>query len=150
ELRPKLVLMENVPGMQSARRDDVSFLEVAARKLQKAGFRTAIWRLNAAAFGVPQDRIRYFLVASRTGDMRAAPAGEYQDMHRPGFDPDALPPITLDEAIFDLPPRDAGQGTGVDVAQLHAPETSRHRRYLLKFGLLASGKLLYNHSVRYH
>jgi DNA (cytosine-5)-methyltransferase 1 len=151
ELRPKLLLMENVPGMQSAKRHDVSYLEAAARMLRrKGGFRTALWRLNAAAFGVPQDRIRYFLVASRTGSLPSAPLEEYQDIHRPGFDPDALPPVTLNEAIFDLPGRKAGTGTGVDRAGLLNSDTSRHRRYLLKFGLLSSPIVLYNHSVRFH
>jgi DNA (cytosine-5)-methyltransferase 1 len=151
ELTPELLLMENVPGMQSARRDDLSFLEIAATKLQKIGnFRTAIWRLNAAAFGVPQDRIRYFLVASRLGTLPPAPAEDYQDIHRAGFDPDALPPVTLNEAVFDLPERAAGAGTAVDRFDRTGSDSSRHRRYLLKFGLLSQGRLVYNHSVRYH
>ena len=58
ELKPKLFLMENVPGMQSARRDETSFLEAAAGKLEKeGGYRTEIWRLNAAAFGVPNPHL---------------------------------------------------------------------------------------------
>lgn len=93
ELRPRLVLLENVPGMQSAKKDNESFLETAARMLQeRGGFATAVWRLNASAFGVPQDRIRYFLVASSTGTLPARPAEEYQDIHRPALDHDALPP----------------------------------------------------------
>ena len=63
-LKPRLFLMENVPGMKSAKREDRSFLDAAARLLEERGrYRTDIWRLNASAFGVPQDRIRYFLVA---------------------------------------------------------------------------------------
>jgi len=151
ELRPKLVLMENVPGMHSAKRDDVSFLEAAARMLQrKAGFKTAIWRLNAAAFGVPQDRIRYFLVASASWALPSPPQEEYQDLHRPGFDPDGLPPVTLDEAIFNLPVRDAGRSGAVDRADPGPGDTSRHRRYLRKFRLDTSPAVLYNHSARYH
>lgn len=151
-LKPGLFLMENVPGMQSARQENLSFLELAARKLQQQGkYRTAIWKLNASAFGVPQDRIRYFLVASRLPSLPAAPHDDYQDMHRPDFDVDALPPITLDEAIFDLPPRDAGTGTAVERWD-HADEVRdpRHRRYLLKFGLTRNSRLLFNHTVRYH
>jgi DNA (cytosine-5)-methyltransferase 1 len=150
ELRPKLVLMENVPGMESARRDNLSFVELAARKLQRLGYRTSIWRLNASAFGVPQERIRYFLAASRLGRLPDAPAEEYQDMQR-AFEVDALPPVTLDEAIFDLPPRQAGGGTAVE--RWPAPESAsglRSRRYLTKFGLLRQSGLLYNHAVRYH
>ncbi len=33
-LKPRLFLMENVPGMQSAKREDLSYLESAAKMLQ--------------------------------------------------------------------------------------------------------------------
>ena len=110
KLKPKLFLMENVPGMQSARREETSFLEAVAQRLeQEGGYRTEMWRLNAAAFGVPQDRIRCFLVASRLPLLPARPAQEYQDLRRPDHDLDALPAIGLGEAMFDLPPREAGR-----------------------------------------
>jgi DNA (cytosine-5)-methyltransferase 1 len=151
-LKPSLFLMENVPGMQSARQENLSFLELAARQLQQKGkYRTAIWKLNASAFGVPQARIRYFLVASRLRSLPASPHDDYQDIHRPDFDVDALPPITLDEAIFDLPPRDAGTGGAVE--RWDHPNDSadpRHRRYLTKFALSRTSRLLFNHTVRYH
>jgi DNA (cytosine-5)-methyltransferase 1 len=152
ELRPRLFLMENVPGMQSARKENLSFLEAAARMLEEqAGFMTTVWRLNASAFGVPQDRIRFFLVASSTGILPARPAEEYQDIHRADLDHDALPPVTLGEAIFDLPPQDAG--TGVAVGRRELPDTAadrRFRRFLGKFGVFRPSPLLYNHTVRYH
>lgn len=152
ELHPQLFLMENVPGMHSARKESLSFLETAARRLEENGkYTTAIWRLNASAFGVPQDRKRCFLVASRTGTVPARPAEEYQDIHRSDLDCDALPPVTLQEAIFDLPSREAGTGTAVSIREL--PDQSsdlRFRRYLTKFGILRSTILIYNHTVRFH
>jgi DNA (cytosine-5)-methyltransferase 1 len=152
ELRPRLFLMENVPGMQSARKENLSFLETAARMLEQRGrFRTAIWRMNASAFGVPQDRIRYFLVASSSGELPSPPTEEYQDMHRHDFDVDALPPVTLDEAIFDLPARGAGEGVAVERwAPSDATTDPRFRRYLAKFSLLSGSPIIYNHTVRYH
>jgi len=152
ELRPRLFLMENVPGMQSARHQNLSFLEIAARRLEQKGlYRTAIWRLNASAFGVPQDRIRYFLVASRLRALPSLPHEEYQDIQRSDFEVDALPPVTLDEAIFDLPPREAGGGVAADL--WHPPDVAtdpRYRRYLSKFDLRRSSRIIYNHTVRYH
>jgi DNA (cytosine-5)-methyltransferase 1 len=151
ELRPRLFLMENVPGMHSARKENLSFLEAAAHLLEGAGFCTAIWRLNSSAFGVPQDRIRFFLVASSTGTLPPRPAEEYQDVHRPGLDADALPPVTLQEAIFDLPKLQAG--TGSAVGERVPPDLAgdrRFRRYLTKFGILRQSPLVYNHTVRYH
>jgi DNA (cytosine-5)-methyltransferase 1 len=151
ELRPRTFLMENVPGMQSARKEKLSFLEAAGRMLEeRGGFKTAIWRTNAAAHGVPQDRIRYFLVASATGELPTQPLEEYQD-HRQDFDVDALPPVTLEEAIFDLPSREAGAGRAVEsIARDQVAIDPRYRRYLKKFGLLSNSSLLYNHTVRYH
>lgn len=152
ELRPKLFLLENVPGMQSARRQNLSFIEHAARILErKCRYSTAIWRLNAAAFGVPQDRIRYFLVASRIGTLPCPPDEEYQDVVRNGFDVDALPPVTFEEAVFDLPARNAGVGSAVELwPRPQAPVDARYRRYLAKFGLLSTSRLIYNHGARPH
>jgi DNA (cytosine-5)-methyltransferase 1 len=152
ELKPKLFLMENVPGMQSAKREDLSFLEAAARRLEEeGGYRTEVWRLNAAAFGVPQDRLRCFLVASRLPLMPARPAQEYQDLRKPDVDLDALPAVGLTEAIFDLPTREAGTGVAIEAWPTSAPaDDPRLRRYLLKFGILRPSRLLFQHTVRYH
>jgi DNA (cytosine-5)-methyltransferase 1 len=151
ELRPRLVLMENVPGMKSAKRQGTSFLDSAARMLQEGGFQTSVWRLNAAAFGVPQDRSRYFLVASSVKGMPVRPPEEYQDLQQRNFDVDALPPVTLDEAIYDLPPRAAGSGEAIELRSIPESGTdSRARRYVRKFDLQGESRLLYNHTVRYH
>ncbi len=151
-LKPRLFLMENVPGMHSARKENLSFLETAAKMLEESGvFKTVIWRLNASAFGVPQDRIRYFLVASSTGTLPARPVEEYQDRLRPELEHDALPPVTLQEAIFDLPPRDVGSGLAIDEREIPDPSSdTRFRRYLTKFGILRTSRVIFNHTVRYH
>jgi DNA (cytosine-5)-methyltransferase 1 len=152
ELQPRLFLMENVPGMQSAKKENLSFLETAARTLERRGkFRTAIWRMNASAFGVPQDRIRFFLVASASGELPPSPSDEYQDRHRPDFDVDALPPVTLDEAIFDLPRRRAGEGVAIEGWDPPGSSSDpRFRRYLTKFRLLSGSRIVFNHTVRWH
>jgi DNA (cytosine-5)-methyltransferase 1 len=151
ELKPKLFLMENVPGMKSARKGDLSFLDEAAQALEHEGFTTATWRLNAAAHGVPQDRLRYFLVAARGAPLPERPPEQYQDSLGRGFDEDALPPITFDEAVFDLPPRRADDGNVIDLwTSRDDPGSARYRRYLAKFGILSPSRLLFNHTVRYH
>lgn len=150
-LRPRIFLMENVPGMHSAKRENLSFLEAAAGMLRdRGGYRTDIWSLNASAFGVPQDRVRYFLVASRLRIMPARPPEEYRDARRPELDLDALPPVTLSEAIFDLPERNAGAGAAVDRFPPGEISDPRCRRYLAKFGIYSQRKVLYEHTVRPH
>jgi DNA (cytosine-5)-methyltransferase 1 len=152
ELRPRLVVMENVPGMSSAQhRENLSYLQAASKDLKRLGFSTRIWRLNAAAFGVPQFRQRHFLVGCRDGEVPEAPRGEHIDILGRDLDVDALPAVRLEEAIFDLPPQDAGTGTAVDVREGPAAvEDARLRRYLGKHGLVRSGPVIYNHFVRYH
>jgi DNA (cytosine-5)-methyltransferase 1 len=114
-LKPKLFLLENVPGMKSAKRETHSFLDTAAKLLEtRGGYRTEVWRLNASAFGVPQDRIRLFLVASRLPVMPVQPTADYQDTRRPEHDHDALPPLTLTEAIFNPPQSRAGEGVSIE------------------------------------
>ena len=102
ELKPPLFLMENVPGMESALKEDLSFIDTAARMLQQGGYKTAVWKLYASAHGVPQERIRCFLVGARGVPLPTPPLEEYQNTRRSDYDPDALPKIKLDEAIFDL------------------------------------------------
>jgi DNA (cytosine-5)-methyltransferase 1 len=154
-LRPGLFLMENVPGMQSARSNDSSFLELAARRLEEeGGYRTEVWRLNAAAFGVPQDRVRYFLAASRLELMPVRPHGEYQVLQGQEFNPvfeEPLPPITIGDAIFDLPPLNADSGALMDFRASHAGMADKRcRRYLKKFGIAREGAILYQHWSRYN
>lgn len=137
--------------MKSAKKGDQSFFDEAARALEQEGFQTATWRLNAAALGVPQDRVRYFLVAARGVPMPERPPESYQDGLARDFNPHALPAITFDEAVFDLVPREASNGYVVDLWPVRGdPGSARYRRYLTKFGILSTSRLLFNHTVRYH
>jgi DNA (cytosine-5)-methyltransferase 1 len=152
ELRPRILLMENVPGMDSRRRDGPSYMQRAADLLEDKGYLTAIWNLNAASYGIPQKRQRKFLVASLTGSVPVILEREFQDRARVNFDTDALPPITLEQAIFDLPPLEADDGA---VIMKKTPTISdddpRFRFYLTnpRFRLKAEEKLIYNHRSRY-
>jgi DNA (cytosine-5)-methyltransferase 1 len=151
ELKPRLLLLENVPGMKSAKKGDTSFMDAAAKDLANEGFSTTTWRLNAAAYGVPQDRVRYFLVASRGLPLPVRPQEEHQDSLAREFDSEALPAVTFDEAVMGLPALGADDGQVVDLwPPRDAGVDARHRRYLGKFGILSGSRLLFNHTVRYH
>jgi DNA (cytosine-5)-methyltransferase 1 len=146
---PRLFLMENVPGMKSAKDGTSTFFDSAARKLADAGYTTTTWKLNAAAYGVPQERQRIFLVAARNAPLPARPSPPYQDHASRALDPDALPPVTFDEATFDLPARSADQGLPVE-RWSSAGTDARSRRYLSRFDLVRNSPLLFNHTVRYN
>jgi DNA (cytosine-5)-methyltransferase 1 len=149
--QPRLFLMENVPGMKSAKDGASSFFDSAARKLVVAGYRTATWKLNAAAYGVPQERQRIFLVASRNLALPVEPVAQYKDLAARTLDPDALPPVTFDEATYDLPRRGADDGATVELWQPGAGQRDpRSRRFLARFDLARRSPLLFNHTVRYN
>lgn len=67
EVRPKYVVMENVPGMLSGGHS--SILSELVVEFEQNGYkvRQPIEILNAAAHGVPQDRRRLFLMGAREG-----------------------------------------------------------------------------------
>ncbi|MET3512421.1 DNA (cytosine-5)-methyltransferase 1 [Pseudacidovorax sp. 1753] len=68
ELRPKTIMMENVPSLK----DDIGFVEMV-RQISRAGYRTNVEVLNAADYGVPQRRRRLIFLASRVGAPQVAP-----------------------------------------------------------------------------
>jgi len=59
-LKPKIFVFENVPGLKSAGKG--KYLKDMQRLMKKAGYKTDYKILNAADFGVPQNRKRVILV----------------------------------------------------------------------------------------
>lgn len=59
-LKPKIFVFENVPGLKSAGKG--KYLRDMQRLMKKAGYETDYKILNAADFGVPQNRKRVILV----------------------------------------------------------------------------------------
>ena len=91
ELRPKYFVFETVKGLTVG--PHKKFLEEIIEAFQEDGtYRVATdYRvLNAADYGVPQDRRRLFLLGARRG------------LVLPTY-PDVRPPVTVGEAISDLP-----------------------------------------------
>ncbi|MFW2231666.1 MULTISPECIES: DNA cytosine methyltransferase [Rhizobium] len=72
--RPGFVVVENVPGL--ARTKDHTILAEFIEFLSELGYRCSDGIINAAHFGVPQNRIRYLLIASRVGDVRPLPKAD--------------------------------------------------------------------------
>lgn len=98
ELDVRWLLFENVRGLLTARGNDGvpgSALQVIRMELLRAGWQTRIDLLNAADFGVPQRRVRLFIIGYRTGDAPPMPA----PTHAEGCRDDHTPWISLAEAL---------------------------------------------------
>jgi DNA (cytosine-5)-methyltransferase 1 len=97
ELRPKFCVFENVKGLTVGHH--VQFLSELIAELEHAGYRVVLpYRvLNAADYGVPQNRHRLFLMAYRS------------EQDAPTYPDPASRKVTVAEAISDLPDADTFQ-----------------------------------------
>lgn len=94
ELRPKFCVFENVKGLTVGKH--AQFLDELIEALDLAGYNVLLpYRvLNAADFGVPQDRRRLFLMGAR------------RDQHLPTYPDAAKHKVSVWNAIGDLPDAD--------------------------------------------
>jgi DNA (cytosine-5)-methyltransferase 1 len=68
EARPRAFLLENVPGLASKRHEE--YFDFQLRELRGLGYLVSWKVLNAASYGVPQNRRRLFVVGIRNGEFR--------------------------------------------------------------------------------
>lgn len=142
-LRPKVVVMENVPGMAEVTlKDGRTFVDAACSMFRRNGYRTAVWTLNAGSYGVPQKRIRRVLVGSRLGSPPPPPPPRYGD---DGEASRLEAPISLMEAIGDLPALGAGEGEWI--ARMPATPGPEDR-YLSRYSIRDSAGLFFSHIAR--
>ena len=94
-IRPEWVVFENVAGILQT--DRGSFAAMIQERLRQSGYQVTAGPLNAADFGCPQRRTRYFLVAGR----------ETQPPDLPSPNGSCSRP-TVRDALEDLPPLENG------------------------------------------
>jgi len=128
-LRPKFIVMENVPGLISFNNGQ-SLADVQAA-FENAGYRVIFKILNAAHYGVPEERWRLFFIGTRLpGVELSMPMPTHYSLQRTNFTggkeytfrhaignrgQDDLfqalkDPTTVRDAIDDLPPLKSGGG----------------------------------------
>ncbi|GGJ71308.1 hypothetical protein GCM10008939_14610 [Deinococcus aquiradiocola] len=120
-LEPRAIVMENVPGMAEVRyADGTTFVQAAQSAMHAAGYETCTWLLNAAAYGVAQDRIRRIIVGVRGGPAPTEPPPPVRramsTSHREDTRSDDMnlpEAVTLLECIGDLPTLGAAQGVNI-------------------------------------
>jgi DNA (cytosine-5)-methyltransferase 1 len=116
-LRPKIFVFENVPGLESAGKG--RYLEDMRRLMKRAGYTSGYTVLNAADFGVPQNRKRIILVGwSKDSNLK-----KYPD----------FPPIKREYLVGDflagLPKVRAGEGK-------HTRRLSKRHELLERLGIV--------------
>ena len=83
--RPKLFLFENVPGITSKKIDKSSeklVITLLKEELREAGYGNFVEViLDAASFGVPQHRRRFFILAAKDGTWELTVPQEETDRH---------------------------------------------------------------------
>jgi DNA (cytosine-5)-methyltransferase 1 len=101
-LRPKAYLMENVFGL-AYRNQSAPFFHRLCDGIRAAGYSLCHQVLNAADYGVPQNRQRLFIIGSSEGRELKHPAATHWGQHerrRPPVDVnDLLPHVTAGEAL---------------------------------------------------
>lgn len=115
DLKPKAFLLENVHGISySGKEEGFRFLISQIREInRKAGTDyNPTWRvLNAAEYGVPQIRHRFFLIALRSGKEFVFPTPTHRDLDSgisSLFGQDWKPFLTAWDALSDIKP-DSGE-----------------------------------------
>jgi len=111
EIRPKVVLFENVPGILQT--EEGQYFKMLLRVLEENGYPRSLmtWGiLNAADYGVPQRRLRFILIAVR-GDLgvKAELPPRTHAPYRVAKSLGLRSWVTVREAIGTLPPLSAGE-----------------------------------------
>ncbi|MGC5322416.1 DNA cytosine methyltransferase [Micromonospora arida] len=128
KLRPRAVLMENVPDM--ALGDEMFVVRTIVAMLENANYRTEVRLVDAWKFGVPQHRQRLILLARNDDGDFTWPAEQTEF-------------TTLREAIGDLPPLELGTGARV-MGYNSKPESD----YAKEMRLRAPDDLVHDHMTR--
>ena len=149
-LEPQIFVMENVKGILSRKSaDGEKVIDIIENAFENLEYKTEIWELNAAKYGVPQLRERVFIVGNHAGSAEIEQPVEthFWTEQNELFNSDNfdnLPPaITVWDALSDLPKLNAGDGTE-EQAYTTEPQTDFQR------WARADQEILFNHVAMKH
>jgi DNA (cytosine-5)-methyltransferase 1 len=132
-LRPEAYLLENVFGL-AYRNQSAPFFNALVDGIRSLGYSVTYEVLNAADYGVPQNRQRLFVIGRRDGEVLDLPApthwGEHERRRPPDHMDDLLPHVTVREALRGLRTRpEPTEGVNGKYGHL-LPEIPPGRNYL--------------------
>ncbi|MFX1261712.1 MAG: DNA (cytosine-5-)-methyltransferase [Promethearchaeota archaeon] len=142
-MMPDYVVIENVPGLQWMKNGVV--LKKMLSILNGLEYATSTHLIRAEEFGVPQRRRRVFILGSRQGAIFKPPLAHFYSLERGKRRSETLQndelasPITVGEAIMDLPPIPSGGGEHVSTYEGNGHESMYQS---LMRGLLTRSRFL--------
>ncbi|WP_442946960.1 DNA cytosine methyltransferase [Nostoc sp. UHCC 0870] len=151
-LEPKAFVMENVKGLLSRKNtEDRKVIDIIKETFENLGYFVEIWLLNAAEYGVPQNRERIFIVGNKQGQELGVPPKTHSlnllNIRRyqlSVFENNALlPSLSLWDAISDLPSLNACEG---EEEQPYISEPYNNYQRWIRNG----SNILYNHVAMDH
>ena len=114
-LQPKVFVMENVRGLLTGKNENgEKVIDIIKAAFHAIGYTVKVWELNAANYGVPQNRERIFIVGNNVGVEISEPAiTHYLPAEKKQLNGKAKTlkqAISVIKAIGDLPKLKAGEG----------------------------------------
>lgn len=126
QTKPAWVIFENVRGILET--EGGMFAKEIRKDLEKLGYRCEEGILNAADFGVPQSRSRFFIVGRHGANPPSLPSGSNAAK------------VTVDDAIHDLPV--LSNGADVDVLAYASEARTAYARSMRKGLTQCSGHIV--------
>jgi len=114
-LQPKAFVIENVRGLLTGKNEKgEKVIDIIISTFNAIGYTSTVWELNAANYGVPQNRERIFIVGNKSGKKISKPKiTHYLPDEKERLNGNARnlkPAINVIQAIGDLPKLKAGEG----------------------------------------
>lgn len=148
-IKPKMFIFENVKGLLSAKPKGVNIFKLIAREMGKTYNIVddpKVILLNAADYGVPQNRERVILIGVRKDIDYINVQDIYANIKKTNSDTNSDLPnyITVREAIGDLPKLQPGEGSECVTQEKCTPKSDYAKK------LADTEGKIYNHVARKH
>lgn len=145
ELKPRYVVIENVPGLGSANiKKEKTYAEHIAESLGELGYQVKVCLLEAVNFYIPQNRHRFFIFGTRQGE----PIPNLEKLKR---DIEQGQMTALKHALYDLPRLAVSDGRWIAA---HSNGIGRNtewdQQYLERFQIRGRTHILFNHVSRFN
>ena len=135
-LKPKAVVLENVPGIASLFKGEIKNAIIS--EFENIGYKMSMFLLYAVDYGVPQIRKRVFFIGLKDHQVHFAPPAPTHGENSTRLAMQLSPIVTCGEALSDLPPLIDTLG---GEEQEYATESASDYQKLMRNG----SRKVYNH-----